>query len=77
MSGKNVLVSAMTLDTMSQHLLKPPSLKQLKNERALTIYAAFLIGLILFAVFIHRLHTNGNKQESQSRHCKVWVKPVQ
>jgi hypothetical protein len=35
--------------------LKPPSIKQLKNEEALTKYAAFLCGFMLFVTAIRCL----------------------
>lgn len=41
--------------------MKPPTLKQLKNEKALTIYAGFLCGIILSVIAARYLHGYYNK----------------
>ncbi|KAI1614880.1 ferric reductase NAD binding domain-containing protein [Exophiala viscosa] len=43
------------------HVLRPPTIKQLKNEKALTIYAAFLCALILSVVATRWLYTSRSK----------------
>lgn len=52
---------------MSERISKPPSAKQLKNEQALIIYAAFLIGLILLVVAAHQLESSRDGRQVKDR----------
>jgi hypothetical protein len=61
------------LAKMSERISKPPSAKQLKNEQALIIYAALLIGLILLVVAGHQLHSSRDSRQGKGCSSDMWL----